>query len=496
MRRRIPPGIGLLAGSALAIGIGLFKTESVTFAANKSYNTSVWETHGSVLSPVTHSIVTGDDSSGLPPRLESDAFAFAPLGLTLRLPERATVIRLTTEEFPAWQVESSPGAPSWSMRVQLSFAPDPRTDVASQARAAAEGLGLGGGSVSVLSDRALQVGDRPARIIWARGERGEQRTLAGWMLVDRGEGVFVTLGVITSPEDFPAVESLLDACFATAQLRDPAEMMAERSRSVERAQATLAALTPERLKSLVHRGSSLHRIWRPRGNEQEEMGWLEMAVRAGRRGDASLSGQETADPSNAEEGLLVLLTARMNSADGVDRVETVARYWMSWDMAAEAWSIRSVQKGSGPEVRFEQLGLRPRLAGGKAGDTLIVSTQTGGTASEPQEYPVPPMAYLPQALTLVLGPVLPRDPNEAGDRIFYALDPGSGRMCQRPTEWKSNADGTWTLRTRANPESNFVTEILDATGPRRERIEPDGTRTSISNTEEIRKRWQAMGLEP
>jgi len=164
--------------------------------------------------------------------LEEDPFAFAPIGLTLRLPARSTVLRLTTEEFPAWQVESPAGEPAWSMRVQLSFAPDPSTDVATQAKAAAEGLGMGGGSVAVLSDRPVQVGDRPARIIWARGERGEQRTLAGWLLVDRGEGVFVTLGAITSPEDFPAVESLLDACFATARLRDPAEMMAERSRSV------------------------------------------------------------------------------------------------------------------------------------------------------------------------------------------------------------------------------------------------------------------------
>jgi hypothetical protein len=496
MGRRIPPSTALLAGAAAIVFGVCAKAQAMPLGPDASYNNIHLSSYADQKSPVTTQGDAKESRSASSGRLEEDPFAFAPIGLTLRLPARSTVLRLTTEEFPAWQVESPPGEPAWSMRVQLTFAPDPSTDVATQAKAAAEGLGMGGGSVSVLSDRPLQVGDRPARIIWARGERGDQRTLAGWMLVDRGEGVFVTLGAITSPEDFPAVESLLDACFATARLRDPAEMMAKRSRSVERAQATLAALTPDRLKSVVHKGSSLHRIWRSRGSESEELGWLEMAVRAGRRGDASLSGRETADPSNAEEGLLVLLTARMNSADGVDRVETVARYWMSWDMAAEAWSIRSVQKGSGPEVRFEQLGLRPRAASGAPGGSLIVSTQSGGDGAEPQEYPVPPTGYMPQALSLVLGPLLPRDPAEEGDRIFYALDPGSGRMCQRLTHWKSNADGTWTLGTRVNPEASPVSEILDATGPRRERIEPDGTRTSVSNAEEIRKRWQAMGLEP
>jgi len=496
MRSRLPSGIGLLAGTTIGFWNIVLNVEAMAASSHRSYNNILFCSYFGLQSPVTDSAVSIGASSASSQRLEPEPFTFAPIGLTLQLPLRSRVLRLTTEEFPAWQVESPPGEPAWSMRVQLTFAPDPSTDVAAQAKAAAEGLGMGGGSVSVLSDRPLTVGDRPARIIWARGERGEQRTLAGWMLVDRGEGVFVTLGAITSPEDFPAVESLLDACFATARLRDPAEMMAERSRSVERAQATLARLTPDRLKSVVHKGSSLHRIWRSRGSESEELGWLEMAVRAGRRGDASLSGRETADPSNAEEGLLVLLTARMNSADGLDRVETMARYWMSWDMAAEAWSIRSVQKGSGPEVRFEQLGLRPRAASGAPGGSLIVSTQSGGDGAEPQEYPVPPTGYMPQALSLVLGPLLPRDPAEEGDRIFYALDPGSGRMCQRLTHWKSNADGTWTLGTRVNPEASPVSEILDATGPRRERIEPDGTRTSVSNAEEIRKRWQAMGLEP
>jgi hypothetical protein len=37
---------------------------------------------------------------------------------------------MVAEEFPAWQVESGPGQPPWSMRVQMAFAPDPKTDCA------------------------------------------------------------------------------------------------------------------------------------------------------------------------------------------------------------------------------------------------------------------------------------------------------------------------------------------------------------------------------
>jgi hypothetical protein len=193
---------------------------------------------------------------------------------------------------------------------------------------------------------------------------------------------------------------------------------------------------------------------------------------------------------------MVLLTARMNSADGVDRIETQARYWVAWDLGAEAWVVKSSQQGSGPEVRFEQIGLRSRPAPGRPGPMLIVSSQSGGEATLPLELEIPPVAYLPQALAMVLGSLLPQDASAAGEAIFYALDPGTTRLCQRPVGWRPGTDGTWTLVSRSTPESQPLIERFGPQGGRVDRVEPDGTRTTPSSLQEIRKRWQALGLEP
>jgi hypothetical protein len=436
------------------------------------------------------------DNVHVPGRAFADQeWRFVDLGLTMQLPAGSTVTRLVAEEFPVWQVESGPGQPAWSMRVQSAAAPDPATDLVAQAKAATEGLALTGGTVRVLRERSLKAGECEARVVWATAVRGEQSTVAGWMLIRTGPGVFLSLGVLTSPEAFPEVEPRMDAVFASARAQDPRQMQADRNARVQRGDALRATLTPDRLRSLTRPGSELSRIWRPAADGSiTELGWVEMAVRAAPRAEASLQRAASTDPLAREEGLLVLLTARMNSADGVDRVETQARYWVAWDLGSEAWVVRSVQRGSGPEVRFEQMGLRPRPAAGRPGASLVVASQSTG-ASPPVELEIPPGAYLPQAVAMLLGSLLPQEPGAAGESVFYALDPATARMCQRPVSWQSGAGG-WTLVTRNTPETAPVTERFGPNGGRLERIEPDGTRTTPSTLEEIRKRWKAMGLEP
>ena len=422
---------------------------------------------------------------------------FPDIGLSLQLPPGATVVRQVNEEFPVWQIESPAGGPAWSIRVQVAAAPEPSTDLVAQSKAAVDGLAINGATVKILKERATKVGGCEARVTWASAVRGELSTVAGWLLVRTGPGVFISVGVLTSPAAFAEVEPLMDGVFASAEVQDPRQMQAERNARVQRGDALRANFTPARLRSLVRPGSELSRIWRPAADgSATELGWMEFAVRAAPRSEASFNRSGAQDALSREEGLLVLLTARMNSSDGVDRVETQARYWVSWDLECEAWVVKSVQRGSGPDVRFEQIGLRPRPAPGRPGATLIVSSQSGGAAATPTELEVPPVAYLPQAIAMVLGSLLPQTPEVSGDAIFYALDPATARLCQRPVTWQAGQDGRWTLATRNTPESKPVTERFGPNGGRLERIEPDGTRTTPSTLDEIRKRWKAMGLEP
>lgn len=422
--------------------------------------------------------------------------SFHDIGLRLQLPADAKVTRIVQDEFPVWQVESGPGAAAWSMRIQVAVAPEEATDLAGQASAAIDGLRSTGTTVKVLRESDRDVGGVSGRVIWATATRGEASVVAGWLLVRTGPGVFVSLGTLTTPAAFPETEPTLEAIFASAHVTDPRQMQAERNEAVRRGDDLRGLLTPARLRSLVRPGSRVSRIWKPGpGGGETELGWVEMAVTSATRSEAAFNRGGPEDPGNREQGLLVMITARMNDADGIGKVETQARYWVSWDLQAEAWVVRSLQRGTGPDVRYEQIGLRPRGEGGRPGNALIVSSQSGGESIPPLELEVPSVAYLPQAVAIMLGSLLPQDPARAGDAIFYALDPATARMCQRPVQWQPSSDGSWTLTTRNTPETRPVMERIGSGGGI-DRTEPDGTRTTPSSLEEIRRRWKAMGLEP
>lgn len=430
--------------------------------------------------------------------LQAEPTIFAPIGLSMRLPLRSTCSRMVAEEFPAWQVESSPAA--WSMRVQMAFAPDPKTDCATQLRGAVSNLALGGAAVKTLSERDLKVSGRNARVVWASATRDGVTNVAGWMVIETGEGIFISLGVVTSQKDFADTESLLDASFASASVSDPREMQAARAAQVERGKAWLRSLTPDHLKSVAAGGGKplLQRIWRPMpdGSEQE-IGWVETTIRPGTRADAAVGGSAgSRDGANAEPGLLVKLEARTTSPDGVTRVEIRARYWVAFDLGAEAWSIRTTQKGIGPDSQFSQIGIRARRTNGEPGRDLIVSAQSEGAASEPQSWQVPPEAYLPQALVIALGETLPRPAESAGDCVMYALDAKALRLCQRPIAWASTPEGGLQFSVRVNPDAPAYVERWDARGKRLDHVEPDGSHTTPSTAEEIQRRWNALGLDP
>ena len=434
------------------------------------------------------------------PALETKPFEFTAIGLSMRLPLGASVRRMVAEEFPAWQVESGPGQPPWSMRVQMAFAPDPKTDCAKQLQGAVGNLAIGGATVKTLSERDAKVSGRNARIVWAGATRDNITNVAGWMVVDNGEGIFVSLGAVTSMENFADVESSLDASFATATVVDPRELQAARAAQLDRGAAIVKSLTPERLKAIAAADTKpvMHRIWRrlPDGSEQE-VGWVETSLGKGMRADAAIGGLTTQrDASNAEPGLLLKVAARTFSPDGVNRVETQARYWVAFDMGAEAWSVRSTQRGVGPDTHFSQLGIRGRRADGSPGRELIVSSQNEGVAEEPQNWELPPTAYLPQALAMSLAQVLPRGTEPAGEAIVYALDASALRLCQRPFAWRTAEDGSCTLQVRVNPDAPAYEERTDARGTRIDRMEPDGTHTTPSTTLEVQKRWNALGLDP
>ena len=431
--------------------------------------------------------------------LQRDFTAFSAIGASMRLPAGSVVNRLSAEEFPAWEVLSGGLGAEWRLRVEQVWAPDPAADCAAQARNALQGLGAGGTQVKVLSERPGTVSGCESRTLWASATRGDATTIAGWLLVRTGDGIFVSLATATTARDFAEAQSTLERSFATLKVVDPRAIQAERDAAIERGQAFLQALTPQRVQALADGTSRVRRLWRPAADgSQEELGWVETRMQraprssAGRRGPSVLNA-----PAEREEGLLVTIIARTLATDGTDRVETRANYWVSFDLQSEAWSVRSEQKGAGPRQRFEQIGLLPRTEGPPGSATLIVATDTGSGMGEPATWSRPPAAYLPQAIALALGRTLPQDGSAPADLAFYALDPASGRLCQRLVSWSRDPSASrWNLRVRNTPDTAPTLEVIDGSGQLLRRQESDGSCMEPSTPAEIERRWRALGLEP
>jgi hypothetical protein len=82
--------------------------------------------------------------------------------------------------------------------------------------------------------------------------------------------------------------------------------------------------------------------------------------------------------------------------------------------------------------------------------------------------------------------------------VFYALDPGSGRLCQRLVRWSRDetTPGAWKLEVQNTPDTPASLEWFDGEGRLLRRLEADGSRMDPSTPAEIERRWKAIGLDP
>ena len=423
---------------------------------------------------------------------------FGAIGITMHVPIGTTSQRLDQEEFPAWQVTAGTAKPTWRMRVEVVFSPDESTSLEQHAVHALGSVTVGGVTSKKMEERFFSMAQRKAMAQWATLTRDTSISVAGWYLVQLGDGIFLTLSVATDPADFAEVESILDRSVETISILDPHVVNDERAKHMLRGKAILAAFTPEKLKAIADGGSQFRRLWQLADDgAEEEIGWVDLSIRTSPRSSAERGGKATSSNAEAvEEGCLVTLVARTIGPEGFDRVETVAHYWVSWDLQSEAWSVRSEQKGSGPRQRFEQIGLRRRTTDPLKPSQLFVATDTG-TVGDPMAWTLPSEVYLPQAIALIVGKLLPRNADARGDFAFYCLDPSTNRISQRWMHWAPEGDSsTWVLQAKSNPDAPASREWFSNKGDFIRRQEADGSRMDPTTRADIVKRWNALGLDP
>ena len=436
--------------------------------------------------------VTG--ALGQPRGLDPEPLAAEAIGLQMYLPAGAVVSTQVVGQTISY-LASDPGA-TWSLRISsLAPAVDQPTALA-LAEQHLQAIQATGRRFTVLANEPRKVGAFLGHLLYVQQVLDDDMKLVnGWLILPNSPRTFVVFTILTTAEEFLRLRPVFDASFDTIELSTINDRQMKRQARLLRGRAFIGTLTPEKLRSVLNR-RQFYRIFKPGGTnrvaDDTEVGFLSIECTEAMRGrltperqPRSFSGMET------QQGLMVFIEARaIIDSERSHYLDVDGRYWMAWDRATEAWSIRQTQRMGEAARTSAETGIRDRL-------TLeIIHSSKEQLTREPNRYTIPDLAYLSQAEVFLLGELLPRDGSISGELSFYFYDTKSRRLGDRIDTWKRTRDGSghWVLKTLPVLETKPITQHFDAHGRRIRRIDGNGTVTQRIDPDELKAIWRSKGL--
>lgn len=259
----------------------------------------------------------------------------------------------------------------------------------------------------------------------------------------------------------------------------------------------VARIRPDTLRAAADDKARVYRMWRPdEHGAKKDFGYMVVRAREGRQGeiDASKNAKQLAG-EDSDEGLLALIDARIIvNDDPTHTVDAQSRYFVRWDRASEAWSLRTTERHKRASRSAAQTGIRPAPTAGAPRPLLkVISASRDGMTREPSEYALPPV-YLSQAELIVLGQLLPRDATSPRLEFKdYAFDQRDLKLPQRRETWTRIEHG-WRLETQQGSAPAKIVQEFDDSGRRVRRTDIDGSVTELIELEDLRALWKAKGL--
>jgi hypothetical protein len=418
-----------------------------------------------------------------------------PIGLRMHLPAGAVVLPQLTEGTVSYAVTGGENSP-WSMRIApLNPAvPEPSTEALLAERI--DAVKATGRPHRVIASGPFTAGGVQGRLMYLEQTLDDQQRLVnGWLILPTSPRSFLVFAFLTTAEHFPRLRAILEASFATIELRSQVELLDERQAQLERGRAIVGTFTPQRLRGAL--GERLwYRLYRPAPAGQPaavtEVGFMNLRCVEAPRGQLTPErSPQSYSALEAKRGLMVLLEARVIiDAESSHYLDLDGRYWMDWDRSSEAWSIRQTRRQGQASKTTAETGVR-NLA-----DLEVIHSQKEQFTRDPSRWSIPDTAFLSQPEVLLLGSLLPRDGSVTGGAVFYYYDTRQQQLTRRLDRWAPARDGTghWVLTSQPMLEVASITQRFDASGHRIERIDADGTVTRRIDPADLRRLWESKGL--
>ena len=438
--------------------------------------------------------------------LDPVPFAAEGLGIKINLPAGAIVGAERAKADANLVITATDNAtmPTWTLRIQSLTSTSEKATAAGQIDDLIREFKQTKQEHKVVSNQAISIGGMNAQLCYVQRTTKEGQPFAsGWLVIPNGKKTFMSFTVQTLPEHLPKVRALLEASFATIQLRSTEEMASSRLARFEAGQHFLSTLTPQRLKTLIGQ-KQLYRIYVPAdaktGAAEVERGYSLVEVLEAKKGAVDPRRPEKDYRSGDKDvGLMVHVGARV-VADAKRGIydDSDALYWMAWDQSSETWSVTATRKQGDAEQGENETGVREVRTAGSPVPKLTVVKRSVESGEVPYSWEVPD-GYLSQALGWLVGRLLPRDANQPLEYAyyFYVASYLNPKVYQRVDRWApSSEDSTrWVLTTQLTTDSQPFTSIYGRDGALVRRTHSDGTVTEPVALEELRRIWKSKGLQ-
>jgi len=431
-------------------------------------------------------------------QLDAEFMDLASFGIRLRVPKGAQLTKPVVGEMPMYSIDDGASPPRFRMQVQgfvsALATPTPSAQVDEYLR----GMKERGQAFTIIANAPWTSARVPAQLLLTSTDLGDGLiAVQGWLILQTGEFDFVVFTLLSSGVDFDGVRPLIESSFRTIEIADMDRIAEERRARLVAGNAQLSALTPERLRALCGTPPRLYRVWRKAQNGmEEELGYYSISVLPGVMADASC--ERPPSQSKDATGILVVMQGRTLVDAPSQRVSDLeARFWSSWDHGSEAWTSRVTERGGKlPDRSLAQTGIRGERNEGNPLQLLtVVLANKESRMRDEQQWTVPVGVYMPQAVSLVLGELLPRADDAAPlEFATYCFDPTLLSMPQRTDSFTRMADGRWMLVTQPGLDEPVTITWFDSAGKRVKRTEPGDITTELCLPRQLQEIWRQKGL--
>ena len=429
-----------------------------------------------------------------------------PSGFSVILPKNSNVEDFyRTGPFRGFMIRESGDSPSWHMRV-VHFTSGQRElferDISLLIAAAQEDP-----LRKTLRDDIWAFQRMTGRYVAIEQPAADGKIVTGWLIGPEEPDGRTVISLVVNAKKWELMEPILLASAATVARRPEALVDRTREETFQKGVEFLKKITPEDLKKLTH-NEKWFRLTRTnppinstkknsRKTTKEDFGWAKIEIIEGPMG--LVSGRkkpENWSKTEQETGLLIIAKSRrILDRQKKTYLNEEGRFWLALDLEEEFWSTSSSLE-QGPLKRTEiETGIRGRRSIGKSNSILHVSKiETYTNKNDAFQWPVP-KAYLPQALTWIIGPLLHVSKAEGRTYRWHCYDASTGlpQLLPRTDLWKRTPSG-WVLKSQAFDDRPFTEMHFDNFGALIKQVIDTNTTLLPSSYESIRKIWMQEGL--